>query len=146
MQCLGRYLIKLRLWARISAVALCSLILSACVATYKSAEEGVAGYRDLLVNPNTFYVEYTESASVSWEQIHDFALRRCAEIAQSRGYPVFDVVSKQERTIFLESTVNEIEIAGMGNIASDPPVHNVFTTGGKHEGRRVTYKIELLKE
>jgi hypothetical protein len=127
---------------------LCGLVglLSACVTTYKAAEDGVAGYRDLQVDKTTYFVEYTEAGAVSWQQVNQFALKRCAEIAKQRGYPYFDVLEKQEKVVFLESDVSEIAIATMGNIASDPPVHNVYQAGAKVEGKRVTYKIKLSAE
>lgn len=121
-------------------------LLSACVATYKAAEEGVAGYRDLQVDKTTFYVEYTESAKTSWEHVHRFALKRCAELAKAHGYAFFDVLSKEEKTVFLESDVDSITISSMGATASDPPVINTYKTGAMLEGRRVIYKISLANE
>ena len=116
-------------------------LLSARVATYKAAEEGVAGYRDLQVDKTTFYVEYTESAKTSWEHVHRFALKRCAELAKAHGYAFFD-----EKTVFLESDVDSITISSMGATASDPPVINTYKTGAVLEGRRVIYKISLANE
>lgn len=130
------------------SVVLASLfiLLTACVTTYKAAEDGVAGYRDLQVDKTTYYVEYTEAGAVSWKQVHQFALKRCAEIAKQRSYPFFDVLAKEEKVVFLESDVNEIAIASMGNMANQPPVHNVYQAGAKVEGKRVTYKIRLSSE
>lgn len=126
----------------------CSLValLSACVTTYKAAEDGVAGYRDLQIDKTTYYVEYTEAGAVSWKQVNQFALKRCAEITKQRGYPFFDVLNKQEKIVFLESEVGEIAIATMGNFANEPLVHNVYQAGAKVEGKRVTYKIKLSSE
>lgn len=123
-----------------------SILLSACAATYKPAEDGVSGYRDHQVNETTFYVEYTESKRVSWKQVHDFALKRCAEITRQKGYKFFDVVDKQERAVLLDSNVDSVVISSMGNVAYDPPVSNSYQTGGKVEGRRVIYKIVLANE
>lgn len=121
-------------------------LLNACVATYKAAEEGVSGYRDLQIDKTTFYVEYTESAKTSWEQVHRFALKRCAEIAKAHGYAYFDVLSKEEKTVFLESDVDSITISSMGVTASDPPIVNTYKTGAVVEGHRVIYKISLVNE
>lgn len=128
------------------SVVFLALILAGCVTTYKDAGEGVAGYRDLRVDKQTYYVEYTEAARVSWEQIHQFVLKRSAEIAQQNGYSAFDVIEKDEKTVFLTSDVDEISITTMGNTASDPAVTHVYQTGAKVEGRRVTYKIKLIKD
>jgi len=122
-------------------------LLSACAATYHSAKEGVSGYRDLQIDKNTFYVEYTESHKTEWSQIHRFALTRCAEITKTRGYKFFDVLSKDEKTVFLDSDVNQIIVSNMGNLAGDSPVSNTYSTGGKKvEGRRVIYRIQLMNE
>ena len=121
-------------------------LLSACAASYKAADEGVSGYRDLQVDKNVYYVEYTEGARVPWESIHQFVLKRCAEITKQRGYKFFDVLSKDEKTVYLESDINQISIATMGNLAVNPPVTNTYNTGGRVEGRRVTFKIQLLNE
>jgi len=120
--------------------------LGGCAVTYKSAEDGVAGYRDIQVDATTFYVEYTESARVSWDQVHRFALKRCAEIAKSQGYDYFDVLSKDEQDVSLESDVSQLTISSMGSIASDPPVTHTYQGGARVEGRRVTYKIKLLRD
>ena len=127
-------------------VILSVLFISACAVTYKAAEDGVAGYRDLQVDKVTYYVEYTESAKTSWEQVHRFALKRCAEIAKEKGYAFFDVITKEQKAVFLETDVDTITISTMGVTASDPPVSNTYKTGGKVEGRRVTYKIRLANE
>ncbi len=125
-------------------VALFSL--SACVTTYQSAEGGVAGFRDLQINENSYWVEYTEAATVSWEQIKQFAIKRCAEIAKERGYKVFDASLEDQRTVFLESSVDEIQIMSMGNTAADPPVQHTYKGSATVEGRRVTYKLTLIDE
>jgi len=123
------------------------LLLSACAVTYHAVEEGPSGYRDLQIDSNVFYVEYTESARTDWETIHRFALKRCAELTQNRGYKFFDVVSKDEKIVYLESSVNQIIVSNMGNMASDAPVSNTYEVGGKKvEGRRVTYRIQLMNE
>ena len=87
---------------KIISVLLTAVLVIGCVATYKAAEDGVAGYRDLRVNKNTYYVEYTEAARVSWDQLHAFVLKRCAEIAKENGYDVFDVLDKDEKEVFFE--------------------------------------------
>jgi len=125
---------------------LITLFLSGCVATYKAADGGVAGYRDLQIDKNTFYVEYTEAGRTSWEQVHNFVLKRCAELAKQRGYTYFDVLSKDEKTVFLKSDVSEIAISSMGSIASDPPITHTYKTDGRVEGKRVTYKVKLLRD
>lgn len=122
------------------------LMLSACVSTYKAAEGSVAGYRDVKIDDTSYFVEYTESASMSWVQIEQFALKRCAEIAKARGYLVFDAELLERKSVFLESSVDEIAITSMGNIASDPPVRHVYQGGAKVEGKRVTYKLTLIDE
>ncbi|MDX1453148.1 MAG: hypothetical protein R3183_11375 [Oleiphilaceae bacterium] len=127
-------------------VAVISILLSACVATYKAAEDGVAGYRELRIDNNTYYVEYTESARVSWERIHEFVLKRCAEIASENGYQYFDVLAKDEKEVFLKSDVDQITIASMGGIANQQPVSHTYQHDARVEGRRVTYKIQLMRE
>jgi len=127
-------------------VILLSVLMTACVATYQAAESSVAGYRDLQIDAKSYYVEYTEAASVSWAQVERFAIKRCAEIARERGYKVFDAELLDRKTVFLESSVDEIQIASMGNIANEPPVHHTYKAGGKVEGRRVTYKLVLIDE
>lgn len=134
---------------RIFLVSALCFFLSACVSTYKPAEEGVAGYRDLRVDKTTFYVEYTESSRIEWDQLNAFALKRCAEIAKEQGYPIFDVISKDEKTVFLKSDVDEIEITTMGVMVGETPsfpVTHKYKAGARIEGRRVTYKIKLAKE
>jgi len=123
-----------------------SLLLNACVATYKAAEEGVAGYRDYKIDKTSYYVEYTEASRTTWDQVHSFALKRCAEITKKRGYSYFDVVSKKEQTVFLESDVDQIKISTMGGVAGDPPISNTYKTGGRVEGKRVIYRIQLVNE
>ena len=120
--------------------------LSGCVTTYQSAEGGVAGFRDMQISKNSYYVEYTEAAGVSWEQIEQFAIKRCAEIAKERGYKVFDAELLDRRTVFLESSVDEIQIMSMGNTASDPPVQHTYKGSAKVEGKRVTFKLTLIDE
>ena len=121
-------------------------LLSACVTTYQSAEVGVAGYRDLQIDETTYYVEYTEASSVSWEQLERFAIQRCAEIAKTRGFKVFDAELQERKVVFLESSVDEIQIMSMGNTANEPPVHHTYKAGAKVEGKRVTYKLLLVNE
>lgn len=121
-------------------------LLSACVTSYQSAEGGVAGYRDLQIDETTYYVEYTEASSVSWEQLERFAIQRCAEIAKTRGFKVFDAELQERKVVFLESSVDEIQIMSMGNTANEPPVHHTYKAGAKVEGKRVTYKLLLVNE
>jgi hypothetical protein len=121
--------------------------LNGCAVTYHAAEDGPSGYRDAQVSRDVYYVEYTESAKTDWDTIHRFTLKRCAEIAKKQGYLLFDVIHKDEKTVYLESAVDQIIVANMGNLATDPPVATVYSTGGKRvEGRRVTYQIKLLNE
>ena len=120
-------------------------LLTACVATYRAADQGVAGYRDLQLDKTSYYVEYTESTRTSWEQVHRFALRRCAELTKQRGYAFFDVLMKEEQSVYLESDVDQISVATIG-MANEPPVMNTYRTGGRVEGRRVIYKIRLMDE
>lgn len=128
-------------------ILFCIFLLSACSAKYHAAEDGPSGYRDAQVSNDVYYVEYTESASTDWKTIHRFALKRCAELAKNRGYQFFDVLSKDEKKVYLESAVDQIIVANMGNLASDPPTATVYSTAGKRvEGRRVTYQIKLLNE
>lgn len=131
-------------------VGLCLITLffiSACAVTYHAAEDGPSGYRDAQVSHDVYYVEYTESAKTDWDTIHRFTLMRCAEIAKQKGYKFFDVLHKDEKTVYLESAVDQIIVSNMGNLASDPPTSNVYSTAGKRvEGRRVTYQIKLLNE
>ena len=127
-------------------VSLLVIFMTACAAKYKAAEEGVAGYRDLQIEKNVFYVEYTESENTSWEQIHQFALKRCGEIAKAKGYDYFDVISKKQYDVYLETDVDQITVSSMGNLATDPPVTHSYKVGGHVEGRRVTYKIKLMKD
>jgi hypothetical protein len=131
---------------RLLLVSCLSFLLMACVSTYKPANEGVAGFRDLRVDKTTYYVEYTESSRIDWEQLNAFALKRCAEIAKEQGYPFFDVISKDEKTVFLKSNVDEIEITTQGSMPGDPPITHKYKAGARVEGRRVTYKIKLVKE
>lgn len=125
-------------------LALCGM--TACVTTYQAAEGGVAGFRDLQIDKYSYYVEYTEAASVSWEQVEQFAIKRCAEIAKARGFVVFDAELLDRKSVFLESSVDEIQIMSMGNTAADPPVHHTYKGSAKVEGRRVTYKLTLINE
>tara|TARA_R110001599_G_scaffold96004_2_gene248653 strand:- start:1377 stop:1796 length:420 start_codon:yes stop_codon:yes gene_type:complete len=118
--------------------------LSGCAITYHAAEDGPSGYRDAQISQDVYYVEYTESAKTDWDTIHRFTLKRCAEIAKQKGYLYFDVLHKDEKTVYLESAVDQIIVANMGNLASDPPTATVYSTAGKRvEGRRVTYQIKL---
>lgn len=137
---------KMRLMTQTIFCLMLTFFLSACAVKYHEAEEGVSGFRDLQVEKNIFYVEYTEGARTSWEQIHQFTLKRCAEITKDKGYKFFDVISKDEKTVYLESDVTQVAVATMGNLAVDAPVVNSYAVGGKVEGRRVTYRIELTNE
>ncbi len=121
-------------------------LVTGCAVSYQAAEEGVSGYRDLQIDKDTFYVEYTETTRVSWEQLHAFALKRCAELTRNYGYSVFDVLEKDEKTVYLKSGVDKVTISSMGNIANEPPVSHSYVAGGRVEGRRVTYKIKMIKE
>lgn len=122
-------------------------LLSACAATYHAAEDGPSGYRDAQVSADVYYVEYTESAKTDWDTLHRFALKRCAEIAKKKGYRFFDVLSKNEKKVYLETAVDQIIVSNMGNLASDPPTATVYSTAGKRvEGKRVTYQIKLSNE
>jgi len=126
---------------------LAALLLTACAATYHAAEEGPSGYRDAQVSKDVYYVEYTEGARTDWDTLHRFALKRCAEITTSKGYQYFDVLSKEQKNVYLESAVDQIIVSSMGNLASDPPTAAVYSTEGKRvEGRRVIYKIKLTNE
>ncbi len=123
------------------------LTISGCAVTYHAADGGPSGYRDAHVKKNIYYVEYTESAKTDWDTIHRFTLKRCAEIAKKNGYLVFDVLHKDEKTVYLESAVDQIIVANMGNIGNEPPTSNIYSTAGKRvEGRRVTYQIRLVNE
>jgi len=123
-----------------------AVFLSACAVKYHAAEDGVSGFRDLQIDKNVYYVEYTEGARTSWEQIHQFTLNRCAEITKEKGYKFFDVISKDEKTVYLETDVTQVSVSSMGNLAVDAPVVNSYAVGGKVEGRRVTYRIQLTNE
>ena len=131
---------------RLTICFVLGLCLTACATVYKPAEDGVAGYRELQLDKTSYIVQYTEAAKVPWEQIHGFALKRAAELAEKGGYAYFDVVSKKQGTVFLETDVDSITINTMGNIASDPPITNTYKTGGMVEGRRVTYEIILTND
>lgn len=132
---------------KLLVVFLLSFLLTACAATYHAAEDGPSGYRHAQVSKDVFYVEYTESAKTDWDTLHRFALKRCAEITKERGYHYFDVLSKEQRNVYLESAVDQIIISNMGNLASDPPSATVYSTAGKRvEGKRVIYKIKLTNE
>ncbi len=124
--------------------------LSACAATYHAAEEGSSGYRELKVNKDTYYVEYTESANRSWSTIHGFALKRCAEITKENGYKYFDVLAKDEKEVYLDSDVDKISVASLAGGAPGSwniPVSESYSLeGAKVEGRRVTYKIQLSNQ
>lgn len=132
--------------ARTLITVVACLLLAACVATYKAADEGVAGYRDLQIDKTSFYVEYTESARTPWERIHEFVLKRCAEIAHDNGYRYFDVLAKDEKDVFLKSDVDQITISTLGGSAGQAPVAHTYQHDGRVEGRRVTYKIQLVRE
>jgi len=136
----------MRLSAQVISCLFLSVLLSACAVKYHAAEDGVSGFRDLQVEKNVYYVEYTEGARTSWEQIRQFTLKRCAEITKEKGYKFFDVISKDEKTVYLESDVTQVSVASMGNLAVDAPVVNSYAVGGKVEGRRVTYRIQLTNE
>jgi hypothetical protein len=132
-------------------ILLCSLaMLSACAATYHAAGEGSSGYRELKVEKGVFYVEYTEGARREWDTLHRFALKRCAEIAQENGYKFFDVLFKEEKTVFLDSDIDQIIVSSLGGGAPgswNTPVSSTYSVKGKKvEGRRVTYKIQLSNQ
>ena len=137
---------KLRLILALIAMS----FLSACAATYHAEESGSSGYRDLKVDKGIYYVEYTESSNRSWDTIHRFALKRCAEITKENGYKYFDVLSKDEKDVYLDSNVDQISVATLGSGAFgswNTPTTNAYSVKGKKvEGRRVTYKIKLTNE
>jgi len=129
------------------SIAFISIFLTGCAATYHAAEKGASGFRDLQIEGNVFYVEYTEGVRVEWAQIHRFALKRCAEITKNKGYKFFDVISKDEKTVYLKSSIDKIIVSNMGNLASDAPTSTTYNVEGKKvEGRRVTYRIKLMNE
>jgi len=137
-------MIKFKLFIPIICI---SVLLTGCAATYHAAGEGASGFRDLQVEGNVFYVEYTEGLRVEWAQIHRFALKRCAEITKTKGYKFFDVISKDEKTVYLKSNIDQIIVSNMGNLASDVPISTTYDVEGKKvEGRRVTYRIKLMNE
>ena len=123
-----------------------AVLITGCVTTYKAADGGVAGFRDLQIDEFSYYVEYTESSGVSWEQIEQFAIKRCAEIAKSRGFVIFDAELLERKTVYLKSSVNEVSIITPGALATDPPVYNTYEGGAKVEGKQVLYKLTLIKE
>lgn len=135
---------------RACSFLLLAVLLNACAATYHAAESGNSGYRDIQVKPGVYYVEYTESANRSWQVIHQFALKRCAEITKQQGYKYFDVISKDEKLVKLSSDVDHIIVPGAlgGDVSRGqsqiPATYNL--QGSKVEGRRVTYKIQLANE
>lgn len=115
-----------------------SIALSACAVTYKSAGEGVSGYRDLALDNNQWYVEYTESNTVSWDTLHEFVIKRSAELAVANGFTEFVVLSKDEQNVSLESSVAELQASGQVSAGAAP-------TSVKVAGKRLTYKIQLEK-
>ena len=135
---------QLRLFISITFV---SILVSGCAATYHAAKKGPSGYRDLQLQENVFYVEYTESVRSDWKQVHHFALKRCAEITKNRGYKFFDVISKDEQSVYLKSSVDKIIVSDVGGPTPGIPVSNTYDVGGKKvEGRRVIYRIKLMNE
>ena len=52
---------------------------------------------------------------------------------------------KEEQSVYLESDVDQISVATIG-LANEPPVTNIYRTGGRVEGKRVIYKIRLMNE
>ena len=121
-------------------------ILSGCVSTYKAAEDGVAGYRELRVEKDLYNVEYTEASRISWEQLRQFALRRAAELARKNGYAAFDVLEKDEKTVFLKTDVNQITVTTPGILASDPAVSTPYQLDGRVEGKRVVLKVRFVND
>jgi hypothetical protein len=128
------------------AAAFLLFLLAACAVKYQPAGEGEVGYRDLRVDQTTFYVEYTEHDRVSWEEMHRFALQRCAEIATDQGFAFFDVLEKEQREVALNSHVDQIQVVS-GNAKWQPPSTATYSmAGAKVRGKRVTYKIRLSQE
>ena len=131
----------------ISFFTLLAVFLSGCVATYKAADDGAAGYRELRIDKNTYYVEYTEASSrIDWDQLKQFALRRAAELAKRHGYDAFDVLDSDEKLVSLKSDVSNIVVSTPGNAAWDPPVSNSYELDGRVEGKRVTYKVRFVND
>lgn len=123
------------------------MLLNACAATYHAAEDGSSGFRDFKVDKGIFYVEYTESSNRSWDTVRNFALKRCAEITKENGYKYFDVISKDEQEVYLDSNVDQVRVETLNEGAFGTwkaPSSNTYSLEGvKVEGRRVTYKIKL---
>lgn len=127
-------------------VVLFSLFLVACAAKYQKAENSDIGYRDVQVDQTTHFVEYTENESVSWEQVRQFVLQRCAEIAHNRGYAFFDVLEKEELELLIDSPVDQIAVVS-GNAKWAAPTSATYAMpGAKVKVKRVTYKIRLSNE
>lgn len=140
------YLAKSLYLAKISIV-LASFILFACSSVnYQKAEDADIGYRDVQIDPLTHFVEYTEHASVPWEQVHQFVLTRCAEIAKNRGYKYFDVLEKEERELMVDSKVNQIQVVSGNAKWAQPSTDTYAMAGAKVKVKRVTYKIRMTNE
>jgi len=132
---------------KIALILVFFLGLVACATNYHSAEGGVSGYWEQQLDETTFHVDYTEGKFTSWKEIHEFALKRCAEIASSRGYKYFDVLDKDQLIVHLDSSVDQIIISNSSDGTSNPAVSSAYDIRGKKvEGRRVTYKIKLTNE
>jgi len=122
-------------------------VLSACAVSYHPAKNGVSGYRDVQVDSAIFHIEYTEGIYTDWWQLHQFALRRCAEIARDRGYKFFDVTSKEEKLVFLKSNPNQVIVSNSGVLVGNASAPSTFEMKDKKvEGRRVTYTIKLTND
>lgn len=128
---------------RFSSVLLVFL-LSACSAKYHASGETPTGYGHSQLSETVYEVYYRESDRASWETLHEFVLQRSAEIAKERGFPIFDVRSKREQRIFLESAPSSINIANNNSDTTAGP--EIVATGMLVDGRQVVYEIELLEE
>jgi len=122
-------------------------VLNGCAVSYHPAEKGVSGYRDVQIDNTRFHIEYTEGIYTDWGQLHRFVLRRCAEIAIDRGYKFFDVISKEEKIVFLKNNADQIIVSNSGVLAGNSSAPSTFEMKDKKvEGRRVTYTIQLTND
>jgi len=82
------------------------LFCCSCATPYHPAKNGF-GYSDLQLGPDRFQIDYRGDGDTSLERANDFAMLRCAEVAQQAGFSYFAVVDTQNTSSVRKYTIPE---------------------------------------
>ncbi|WP_370089183.1 hypothetical protein [Ekhidna sp.] len=71
------------------------LAIASCATPYKG-NNLLGGYSSTRLSENEFIVRFSGNGFTSSERSTDFALLRCAEVAQENGFPFFSIIDSDE--------------------------------------------------